>query len=60
MRIYPTRNALNDLAYVVFYKCSIYNFLVLPLFAFLSPRLHFLQLHAMRWFRRSRVSSSAG
>lgn len=48
MRIYRTRNALNDLAYGVFYKCSIYNFLVFPLFAFLSPRLQFLQLHAMR------------
>jgi len=47
MRIYRTRNALNDLAYGVFYKCSIYNLLVFPLFAFLSPRLQFLQLHAM-------------
>jgi sterol desaturase/sphingolipid hydroxylase (fatty acid hydroxylase superfamily) len=48
MRIYRTRNALNDLGYAVFYKCSIYNVLVFPLFAFLSPRLQFLRLDAMR------------
>jgi len=41
MSIYATRNALNDLAYVVFYQCSIYNIVVLPLFIFLGPRLHF-------------------
>jgi len=41
--VYRTRNALNDLGYVVFYQCSIYNILVMPLFAFLSPRLHFLR-----------------
>jgi len=41
MSVYATRNALNDLAYVVFYQCSIYNVVVLPLFAFLAPRLHF-------------------
>jgi sterol desaturase/sphingolipid hydroxylase (fatty acid hydroxylase superfamily) len=41
MSVYATRNALNDLAYVVFYQCSIYNIVVLPLFAFLAPRLHF-------------------
>ncbi len=41
MSVYATRHALNDLAYVVFYQCSIYNIVVLPLFAFLAPRLHF-------------------
>jgi sterol desaturase/sphingolipid hydroxylase (fatty acid hydroxylase superfamily) len=41
MSVYATRNALNDLAYVVFYQCSIYNIVVLPLFIFLGPRLHF-------------------
>ncbi|HEV7488756.1 MAG TPA: sterol desaturase family protein [Thermoanaerobaculia bacterium] len=41
MSVYTTRHALNDLAYVVFYQCSIYNIVVLPLFAFLAPRLHF-------------------
>jgi sterol desaturase/sphingolipid hydroxylase (fatty acid hydroxylase superfamily) len=44
MSIYATRNALNDLAYVVFYQCSIYNIVVLPLFAFLAPRLHFARV----------------
>jgi sterol desaturase/sphingolipid hydroxylase (fatty acid hydroxylase superfamily) len=44
MSIYRTPNAMNDLAYAVFYKCSIYNVLVMPLFAFLSPRLQFLRV----------------
>jgi sterol desaturase/sphingolipid hydroxylase (fatty acid hydroxylase superfamily) len=44
MGVYRTRSALNDLAYAVFYKCSIYNLLVAPFFAFLSPRLQFLRL----------------
>ena len=44
MSIYATRNALNDLAYAVFYKCSIYSVLVAPFFAFLSPRLQFFRL----------------
>jgi sterol desaturase/sphingolipid hydroxylase (fatty acid hydroxylase superfamily) len=44
MSIYRTPNALNDLAYAVFYKCSIYNVLVMPLFSFLSPRLQFLRI----------------
>lgn len=44
MSIYRTPNALNDLAYVVFYQCSIYNILVSPLFAFLSPWLQFLRV----------------
>jgi sterol desaturase/sphingolipid hydroxylase (fatty acid hydroxylase superfamily) len=43
MGVYRSRNALNDLAYTVFYKCSIYNLLVLPIFSFLSPRLQFLR-----------------
>ncbi|HYM62434.1 MAG TPA: sterol desaturase family protein [Thermoanaerobaculia bacterium] len=43
MSIYRTPNALNDLAYAVFYQCSIYNLLVSPLFALLTPRLHFLR-----------------
>lgn len=47
MSIYRTPNALNDLAYAVFYKCSIYNALVLPLFMLLSPRLQFLRLDLM-------------
>jgi sterol desaturase/sphingolipid hydroxylase (fatty acid hydroxylase superfamily) len=41
MSVYATRNALNDLAYVVFYQCSIYNIVVLPLFVFIAPRMHF-------------------
>jgi sterol desaturase/sphingolipid hydroxylase (fatty acid hydroxylase superfamily) len=44
MAAYRSRNALNDLAYVVFYQCSIYNLLVSPLFAVLSPRLQFLKI----------------
>ncbi|MEA2165458.1 MAG: hypothetical protein QOK37_3585 [Thermoanaerobaculia bacterium] len=42
-RVYRSRNALNDLAYTVFYKCSIYNILVIPIFSLLSPRLQFLR-----------------
>jgi sterol desaturase/sphingolipid hydroxylase (fatty acid hydroxylase superfamily) len=41
--VYRSRNALNDLAYAVFYKCSIYNVLVFPLFAFVVPRVQFLR-----------------
>lgn len=41
--IYRSRNALNDLAYAVFYKCSIYNVLVFPLFALVVPRVQFLR-----------------
>jgi sterol desaturase/sphingolipid hydroxylase (fatty acid hydroxylase superfamily) len=44
MSVYRTPSALNDLAYAVFYKCSIYNLLAMPLFAFLSPRLQFLRV----------------
>lgn len=44
MGIYRSPNALNDLAYGVFYKCSIYNILALALFAFLVPRLQFLRI----------------
>jgi sterol desaturase/sphingolipid hydroxylase (fatty acid hydroxylase superfamily) len=44
MSVYRSRHALNDLAYAVFYKCSIYNVLVMPFFSFLSPRLQFLRL----------------
>ncbi len=44
MSVYRTRHALNDLAYAVFYKCSIYNLLVIPLFALLAPRLQFLRV----------------
>jgi sterol desaturase/sphingolipid hydroxylase (fatty acid hydroxylase superfamily) len=44
LSVYGTRNALNDLAYAVFYKCSIYNILVMPLFSFLSPRMHFARV----------------
>lgn len=44
LSVYRTPNALNDLAYVVFYQCSIYNLLVSPLFALLSPRLRFLRV----------------
>ena len=47
MGIYRTRNALNDLAYAIFYKCSIYNVLVFPLFSLLSPRLQFLRMNSM-------------
>ena len=32
LSVYRSRNALNDLAYVVFYQCSIYNLLVSPFF----------------------------
>jgi sterol desaturase/sphingolipid hydroxylase (fatty acid hydroxylase superfamily) len=41
---YRTPNALNDLAYVIFYQCSIYNLLVSPLFAGIAPRLQFLRV----------------
>lgn len=44
MAAYRTRSSLNDLAYVIFYQCSIYSVLVMPLFAFLSPRLQFLRV----------------
>ncbi|HXH95292.1 MAG TPA: sterol desaturase family protein [Thermoanaerobaculia bacterium] len=44
MSVYHTRSALNDLAYAVFYKCSIYNILVTPLFSFLSPRMQFARI----------------
>jgi len=45
---YRRRSALNDLGYVVFYKCSIYSILVMPLFAFLSPRLQFLHIDLLQ------------
>ena len=41
--VYRRRSALNDLAYVIFYKCSVYSILVMPLFVFLSPRVQFLR-----------------
>jgi len=44
LAVYKTRNALDDLAYAIFYQCSIYNLLVSPLFAILSPRLQFLKI----------------
>jgi sterol desaturase/sphingolipid hydroxylase (fatty acid hydroxylase superfamily) len=44
MSIYRSRNALNDLAYTAFYKCSIFNLLALPLYALLVPRLQFLRV----------------
>jgi sterol desaturase/sphingolipid hydroxylase (fatty acid hydroxylase superfamily) len=47
LRIYRTRSALIDLAYAVFYKCSIYNVLVFPLYALLVPRLQFLRVNAL-------------
>lgn len=47
LSVYRSRNALNDLAYVVFYQCSIYNLLVSPLFAWLAPRLQFLRVGVM-------------
>lgn len=47
MQVYKTRNALNDLGYAVFYKCSIYNVLAMPLFAVLAPRLQFLKMNPM-------------
>jgi sterol desaturase/sphingolipid hydroxylase (fatty acid hydroxylase superfamily) len=47
LSVYRSRNALNDLAYVVFYQCSIYNLLVSPLFAVLAPRLQFLRVGVM-------------
>jgi sterol desaturase/sphingolipid hydroxylase (fatty acid hydroxylase superfamily) len=47
MSVYRTPNALNDLAYVLFYQCSIYNLLVSPLFAFVEPRLRFLRFGLM-------------
>lgn len=45
MSVYGTPNALNDLAYAVFYKCSIYALIAAPLFAVLAPRLQFLRLN---------------
>jgi len=47
MRVYRTPNALNDLAYVVFYQCSIYGLLVGPLFGLLASRLQFLRAGVM-------------
>lgn len=47
LRVYRTRSSLIDLAYAVFYKCSIYNLLVFPLYALLVPRLKFLQVNAL-------------
>jgi hypothetical protein len=44
MSAYRTPNLLNDLAYVVFYQCSIYNILASPLFASIVPRLKFLRI----------------
>ena len=48
LSVYRSRNALNDLAYVVFYQCSIYNLLVAPFFAVLAPRLQFLRVGLLR------------
>jgi sterol desaturase/sphingolipid hydroxylase (fatty acid hydroxylase superfamily) len=45
--VYRSRNALNDLGYAIFYKCSIYNLLVFPLFAFVAPRLSFLRANLL-------------
>ena len=44
MKVYGTRSALNDLAYVLLYQCSIYSVLVAPLFAFLAPRMQFMRV----------------
>jgi sterol desaturase/sphingolipid hydroxylase (fatty acid hydroxylase superfamily) len=46
--IYRSRNALNDLAYAVFYKCSVYNVLVFPLFALVVPHVQFLRRAPLR------------
>lgn len=46
--VYGTANALNDLAYAVFYKCSIYSLVVFPLFAVLTPRMQFLRMDPLR------------
>jgi sterol desaturase/sphingolipid hydroxylase (fatty acid hydroxylase superfamily) len=42
--VYRTRSSLNDLAYAIFYQCSIYAVLVMPLYAFLLPRMQFLRV----------------
>ena len=42
--IYRTRAALNDLAYAIFYQCSVYSLVVMPLFIVLVPRLGFLRI----------------
>lgn len=47
MRVYRTRAALNDVAYAIFYQCSIYNLVVSPLFAAIAPRLAFFKLDVM-------------
>ncbi len=44
MSVYRTRNALNDLAYAVFYKCSIYNVMVAPFFGVVVARLQFFRV----------------
>lgn len=44
MSVYRTRSALNDLAYGIFYQCSIYNLVAAPLFSLLAPRLQFLRI----------------
>src|SRR5205814_8466410 len=48
MSVYATRNALNDLAYAVFNKCSIYSVLVAPFFAFLRSEEHTSELQSLR------------
>ena len=42
--VYRTRGALNDLAYAIFYQCSIYSLIAMPLFALLVPRMGFLRV----------------
>lgn len=44
MSVYRTRAALNDVAYAIFYQCSLYNLLVSPLFAAVASRLAFLKI----------------
>ncbi len=44
---YRTRAAFNDAAYALFYQCSIYSVLVMPLFVFLSPRVQFLRVELL-------------
>lgn len=44
LAVYRTSNALNDLAYAVFYQCSIYNLIVAPFYAFIAPHVQFLRI----------------
>jgi sterol desaturase/sphingolipid hydroxylase (fatty acid hydroxylase superfamily) len=47
MGAYRKRTAVNDLAYMVFYRCSVYALLAGPLYGLLMPWLHVFRLHLL-------------